>query len=77
MQRTPSIPRPEKPVRSWEASGWAYQLAQRPDGSYVVYAVESNGDGWRIGSGDTVRVAIASVRQSDADVLALCTVAET
>lgn len=75
-KRTPHLPRREKLVRQWIANGWHYELTQRPSGSYAVYAMETDGDGWRIESGATVKAALAAIAQPDADVLALAAEAE-
>lgn len=74
--RNPVLPREEKIIRAWEANGWAYELAQRPTGVFVVYAVEIDGDGWRVESGDTVKAALKAMAQSDADILPLLNVKE-
>jgi hypothetical protein len=74
--RAKVMPRAEKIIRSWDANGWAYELAQRPTGVFVVYAVEIDGDGWRVESGDTVKAAMKAMRESDADVLNLLSVSE-
>ena len=74
--RVKKMPRSEKIVREWDADGWAYCLCQRPSGLYVIYAAEEDGDGWRIESSHTIKGALAAVRQGDADILSLMSVAE-
>lgn len=68
-RRAKNLPRSEKIVRTWEADGWAYELAQRPSGDYVTYAVEIDGDGWRITSGATVKATLATETEAEAEAL--------
>lgn len=68
--RSRSLPRPERTVREWDTDdGWCYELCQRSDGKYVIYA--SNGDDWRIESADTIKACLAYVKQTDEEILAL------
>ncbi len=68
-RRARNMPRREEIVRAWEEDGWAYQLCQRPSGDYVLYAVETDGDGWSIASGATVKAALATETEADAEAL--------
>lgn len=74
--RSPALPQSEKSVRSWEADGWSYELCQRSNGNYTVYAVEDEGPGWAIESAPTVKACLAAVRQTPAEMDALLEVAE-
>ena len=68
-RRAKNLPRSEKIVRAWEADGWAYELCQRPSGDYVTYAVEIDGDGWRVASGATVKATLATETEAEAEAL--------
>jgi hypothetical protein len=67
-KRNPTLPRSEKTIREWEDdTGWCYELCQRPNGTYVLYA--SDGDNWRIESADTIKACLAYVKQPDEEIL--------
>lgn len=69
--RTPNIPRPEKKVRDWANAGWYYELYQRSNGSYMIYAASETTDDWRVESGPTIKGCLEAIRQSDEALLAL------
>ena len=74
--RNPKLPASEKTVRQWEAGGWAYELCQKSSGTYTVYAVEIDGEGWRVESNPTVKGCLAHVGQTTEDMEQLLEVAE-
>jgi hypothetical protein len=74
--RSRKMLRNDKIIRTWEQGGWAYEMSQRPDGSYVVAAVEIDGDGWRVESGDTPKGCLDRIRMLDTDVEKLLSVPE-
>ena len=69
--RIPTIPRPEKKVREWTNAGWSYELYQRSNGSYVIYAASETSDDWRVESAATVKECLEAVNQPSADLLEL------
>lgn len=73
MRLRPVTPRPEITVREWEANGWTYELCQRASGTYVVYAVETDGDDWAIESGPTPKACLEAVHLTHAEIDALLT----
>lgn len=68
-RRARNVPRSEKIIRAWEADGWAYELAQRPTGDFALYAVDLASDEWRISSAPTIKGALATIAQQDAESL--------
>lgn len=76
MKRKPTLPRPEKTVREWEADGWCYELCQRSNGTYVVYGADIHSDDWCVESASTIKAALAAVRQTPSEIDALLAVEE-
>jgi hypothetical protein len=68
-RRAKNLPRSEKIIRSWEAEGWAYELAQHRSGDYILYGVEIDGDGWRIESAATIKATLATVTPAEVEAL--------
>ena len=74
--RVKKLPRSEKTVRKGETGPWSWELCQRPSGTYVLYAVETDGENWRIESADTIKGCFAALSVADAEIEELMSAAE-